>query len=74
MTVFDMTFGIVVVVCLAKVLMAFARRGERRTDPRLEERLHRMEGLEERVRVLEQIVTDRRYDLSAQIDELEKAR
>ena len=40
-------------------------------DPELEETLAQIERLEERIRVLERIVTENKYDLSREISELE---
>ena len=73
MNPFDMAAFIVLVVCITKVLTSFTRRKPAQDDRMLDQRLRRVESLEERVRVLEQIVTDRRYDLKREIDELERA-
>jgi hypothetical protein len=73
MNPFEMAFGIVLIVCLMKVITSFARRKPPEADRELEQRLRRVENLEERVRVLEQIVTDRRYDLKRELDELDRA-
>jgi hypothetical protein len=72
MNPFEMVFGIIVVVSIARVLTAFARRKPPTEDREMEQRLRRLDGLEERVRVLEKIVTDHRYDLKRQLDELER--
>lgn len=40
-------------------------------DPELEEALAQIERLEERIRVLERIVTESKHDLSREISELE---
>lgn len=40
-------------------------------DPELEETLAQIERLEERIRVLERIITENKYDLSREISELE---
>ncbi|MGB5624213.1 MAG: hypothetical protein WBM61_00665 [Woeseiaceae bacterium] len=40
-------------------------------DPELEETLAQIERLEERIKVLERIVTENKYDLSREISELE---
>lgn len=39
-------------------------------DPELEETLANMEKLEERIRVLERIVTENKFDLGSEIDKL----
>jgi hypothetical protein len=43
---------------------------ERESDPELEETLAHIEKLEERIRVLERIVTENRFDLKKEIDRL----
>jgi len=40
------------------------------SDPELEETLAQIERLEERIRVLERIVTESRFDLGREIDKL----
>jgi cell division protein FtsB len=40
-------------------------------DPELEETLAQIERLEERIKVLERIVTENKYDLSREISELD---
>jgi len=69
----DLAAFIVLVVCVTKVLTSIFRRKQAEPDPELVERLRRVERLEERVRVLEKIVTDGRYDLKRQLDELERS-
>lgn len=39
-------------------------------DPELEETLRQIERLEERIKVLERIITENKYDLSREISEL----
>jgi hypothetical protein len=76
MNPFEMVLGIVFFACATKIIMsvvsAFGHRKEAQVDRELEARLRRIETLEERVRVLEKIVTDRRYDLRRELDELER--
>ena len=43
---------------------------EREADPELEETLAHIEKLEERIRVLERIVTENKFDLKKEIDRL----
>jgi hypothetical protein len=74
MNVFEMVLGIVIIVSIAKVLLSFGRRKPSVQDREIEQRLARVEHLEERVRVLEKIVTDRRYDLKRELDDLESVR
>lgn len=73
MNVFEMVLGIVIVTALARVIISFARRRPTRDDRVLEERLSRVEDLEQRVRVLERIVTDRRPDLRREFEDLERS-
>ena len=44
---------------------------EREADPELEETLAHIEKLEERIRVLERIVTENKFDLKKEIDRLQ---
>lgn len=77
MSVFTMIVWVVTIGCVTSLL---AQRYEykrsqaqrRELDSDLEARLERLELLEERVRVLEAIVTDRNYDLRRKLDELER--
>ena len=43
---------------------------QREADPELEETLAHIERLEERIRVLERIVTENKFDLKKEIDRL----
>jgi hypothetical protein len=74
MNVFEMVLGVVIVTCIMKVLISFFRRRPSQDERMLEQRLRRVESLEERVRVLEQIVTDRRPDLRREFEDLERSR
>ena len=69
---FKMVIAIVLIVCAVKVArMYFRDQHERRARPEVDDTVARqIESLEERVRVLETIVTDKRYDLKRQIDRL----
>lgn len=46
------------------------KREEMKRDPELDESLKKIEMLEERIRVLERIVTENKYDLGKEIDGL----
>jgi len=75
MNPFEMVLGIVFFGCITKVIISiFGRSKPTRNDREIDERLRCVEALEERVRVLEKIVTDRRYDLRREFDELERTR
>lgn len=77
MQVFEMVFGIVLISCLASVLNHYManKRAEReqhgQTAGDLQGRLSRIDELEQRVAVLERIVTDRKFDLKRQFEDLE---
>lgn len=47
-----------------------ARTAKRDEDPELEEALAQIDKLEERIRVLERIVTENKYDLRHEINKL----
>lgn len=70
---FTMVFLIVVVVILADLVKSWLKRdgGKDGADEEVvEETMSRLDLLEERIRVLERIVTENRYDLKKQIDSL----
>ena len=66
------------VVCIVAVVFAAdtyqkylkMKHAEKQHDPELEESLAKIEMLEERIRVLERIVTESKTDLSREIDNL----
>ena len=72
MGVFDMVALIVVVGCITSVITEYLKTkrkgGFNNVD--MEDTLDRVDDLEERVRVLEKVVTDERYDLGREIDKL----
>ena len=76
MTVFHMVVWIVAIVMIANVLTArYKYRGSMGGDGLDDDdrdRLSRLDELEERVQVLEKIVTDRNYDLKREIDDLDR--
>ena len=45
-------------------------RRSKKTDKNVETEKNRLDELEERIKVLERIVTDKNYDLKSQIDDL----
>ncbi len=67
------------VVCIVAVVMTAdtiqkylkMKSKERENDPELESTLAHIEALEERIRVLERIVTENKFDLRNEIDRLE---
>ncbi len=70
--VFTFVFLVVLTVMVAGVARAWIEQRNKgsETDEELAETLAKVERLEERVRVLERIVTENRVDLRQQIDSL----
>ncbi|MGB5255827.1 MAG: hypothetical protein WBN07_16480 [Woeseiaceae bacterium] len=65
---------IIAIVFTAQTIQKYMKmKSEERAqqDPELEETLAQIERLEERIRVLERIVTENKYDLSREISKLE---
>ena len=65
-------FCIVAVVLVADTIQKYLKvKGKKKEeDPELKETLAEIERLEERIRVLERIVTENRFDLGREIDKL----
>ena len=63
---------IVAIVFTADTIQKYMKmkNKEKENDPELEETLAQIERLEERIRVLERIVTENKYDLGREIDRL----
>ena len=65
---------IVAIVFTADTIQKYLKlKGSKKTedpDPELAETLAELERLEERIRVLERIVTENKFDLGREIDEL----
>jgi len=63
---------IVVVVFTADCIQKYLKmkHEKEKNDPELEESLAKIERLEERIRVLERIVTESKHDLGREIDSL----
>ena len=75
MTVFEMIFGIVLVTVIASMYNTkqkhkHQRRRSKEEVSELDARLDKLEELEQRVQVLERVVTDRKFDLKDEIDRL----
>ncbi|WP_185964379.1 hypothetical protein [Aliikangiella marina] len=72
MHVFEMVVIITVVVLVAGLIKDWMKKNQ--TPPvdlsPIEDRLAKLEALQERVEVLEKIVTDKNYDLRSEIDNL----
>jgi cell division protein FtsB len=66
------------VVCIVVIVLAAdsyqkylkMKHEKNKHDPEIEESLARIEMLEERIRVLERIVTENKHDLGREIDDL----
>lgn len=75
MGVFEMVTVIVVIGCLTGVINNIIKSRQRNAlvkNDELDKALERINNLEERIRVLETVVTDDRYELKRQLDALEK--
>ena len=73
MDVFTMVVIIVVVSCGAGVLNNYIKSQRERDDVEVSDDVYaELETLRERVEVLEKIVTDDKYQLGRQLDELER--
>ncbi len=69
MHIFEMIAIITVVSIVAGVFKSYIDKKQVDTSD-IEERINKLEALEERVKVLEAIVTDKGYDLKTEIDNL----
>ena len=72
MNVFTFVFLIVTVVLCAKLVQAWIenRDNNRSANEEVEATLTKIDKLEERIQVLERIITEDRYDLKKRIDNL----
>ena len=72
MNVFHMVIWIVAIVSIASVLEKYlkSRAKEKENDEVSGETMQKVDDLEERIRVLERIVTENKFDLRKQIDDL----
>ena len=63
---------IVLIGCATAVILNYleTRKGNEKRDASIDETLAQMDALEERVRVLERIVTENKIDLRREIDRL----
>ncbi|MCP4272911.1 MAG: hypothetical protein GY781_13275 [Gammaproteobacteria bacterium] len=72
MHVFEMVLGIVIITTIAGVInnfMKFKSKSSESMDD-LDGRVNKLEDLEERIKVLEKIITDQNYDLDQKIKSL----
>lgn len=72
MNVFHMVIWIVAIVAIANVLEKYLknRAADKKNNAVSDDTLEKMEALEERIQVLERIVTEKKFDLRKQIDDL----
>lgn len=72
MNVFTFVFLVVTVTLCARLIRVYLENRHRKSEPPddIEETLTRIDTLEERVQVLERIVTESRFDLKQKIDSL----
>lgn len=71
--VFTFVLALVAIVMVARIVQSYLERKQEKkgdSEGEIEETLARIDTLEERVRVLERIITENRYDLKRQIDSL----
>lgn len=63
---------IVAIACTTAVITDYLRtqRKREKQDPNVDETLAQLEALEERIKVLERIVTENKFDLRREIDKL----
>lgn len=63
---------LVAIVMCSSVMQTWIKQKKRvpETDEELEETLEKIDHLEERIRVLERIITENRFDLKKEIDSL----
>ncbi len=69
---YTFVLAIVVVVMCAQLAKTYLKQRARRPEPNeeLEQTLAKIDELEERIKVLERIVTEKRYNLKSEIDSL----
>jgi hypothetical protein len=72
MNPFEFALGVIVIVFVYRLLQARMRyrNAEPKDDAAAAEARTRLDSLEERIRVLERIVTDERYDLKREFKDL----
>ena len=70
--VFTFVIIIVIVVSLSELAKTYIKQRDKKPEPNedLDETIAKIEALEERIQVLERIVTEKRYDLKKEIDDL----
>lgn len=69
---FVFVLSIIAIVMCANVIQTYLKQRRKRpeVDTEIEETLAKIDVLEERIQVLERIVTEHRFDLKKEIDQL----
>jgi len=69
---FELILGVVIVTTFAGIINNFMKfkTKSRETMDGMDDRIHKLEDLEERIKVLETIITDQNYDLDQKIKSL----
>ncbi|MFQ6004592.1 MAG: hypothetical protein ACE5OQ_03735 [Woeseia sp.] len=69
---FLFVLGIIAIVMCASVIKTYLKQRDKKpeVDTEMEETLAKIDVLEERIQVLERIVTEHRFDLKKEIDQL----
>ncbi len=72
MNVFTFVIVLVTVVLCGRLVQLYLeqRKNDSRSDDELEQTLAKIDALEERIQVLERIITESRFDLEKEIDKL----
>lgn len=72
MSSYAFVLTIIALGCATAVLKEYlkGRREQPKDDPKMNDALAELEALEQRIRVLERIVTENKYDLKREIDRL----
>jgi hypothetical protein len=72
MSGFTFAFLVITVVLLAKLIQVYLENRHRKNESEddIERTLAKIDSLEERIQVLERIITESRFDLKRQIDGL----
>lgn len=72
MNVFSFVVVLVTVVLCARLIQLYLenRKTDNRSADEFEQTIAKMDALEERIQVLERIITENRFDLKKQIDNL----
>jgi len=69
---FELILGVVIITTCAGIINNFIKFKTKSTGTRdgIDDRIHKLEDLEERIKVLETIITDQNYDLDQKIKSL----